>query len=270
MTRLDELHEDRTPRHPPYGVPARRDPAPRIPLGGAPVPRTAAACDAPRDAEEHGSRAGVSEHGERICRLAASSAAADDAESSLRMLTELRRELDAFMQLQVRRSLAAGCSFGEVARALGISRQAAHRRYRELAPAPGPSRVVATEELRGIVRLAHAETVATGGTRAAGSRELLLALLQTDSEAARALRSQGVTLEKARSCARAAGFGTNDPSALRRILQRARRAALSGGDNHVRPEHVLLAAIADRDGAAGRTLKELGATPAAIRARLSR
>jgi len=53
--------------------------------------------------------------------------------AALRAMTALREELEAFERLQVARALDAGQSFSAVARALGISRQAAHRRYRDLA-----------------------------------------------------------------------------------------------------------------------------------------
>jgi ATP-dependent Clp protease ATP-binding subunit ClpA len=210
------------------------------------------------------------DHGERLCRLAEGAARADDPGAALRMLSELRRELDAFVGMQVRRSLAAGRSFGEVARALGISRQAAHRRYRELAPVrPGaPRRLVATEETRQVVQGARAETLAAGAP-AAGSREVLLGILRTECGAAQALRSEGVTLEKARACApRVDSGGDGDSSSLERIVRRARRVAVARGDGCVHPEHLLLAAIADPDGGASGTLAALGATPLAIRARL--
>jgi hypothetical protein len=213
-----------------------------------------------------------SDHGERLCRLAERAASADDPASALRILTELRRELDAFVGIQVRRSLAAGRSFGEVARALGISRQAAHRRYRGLAPVrPGaPRRLVATEQARQVVRGARAETL-TAGAPAAGSREVLLGILRTECDAAQALRSEGVTLEKARACAPLvdSGGGDGHSNCLERIVRRAGRVAVARGDAHVRPEQLLLAAIADADGGASGTLAALGATPLAIRARLS-
>jgi hypothetical protein len=208
---------------------------------------------------------------ERIRRLAEASATADDPEPALRASTQLRRELDAFERMQVERSLATGRSFGEVARALGISRQAAHRRYRDVAPVvppPATSRLVATEQARRAVRLARAETLPTRET-AVGTRQLLLGILQTDSEAARALRSEGVTLKEARACTSMDG-GDGDAGCLRRVLQRAGRDALSSGERHLRPERLLLAALADADDGAGRTLTALGATPSAIRARLAR
>jgi hypothetical protein len=257
------------------------------PRRDAPEPRGGPAGQAPCELEpsslmrlsEHGevelpgSAMRLSEHGERMRRLAEESARADDPESALRTLTELRREIDAVARMQVGRALATGRSFGDVARALGISRQAAHRRYRKLAPAHprrAARRLVVTEAARRIVRLARAETHAAGAT-AAGSHELLLAVLGTDSDAARALRSEGVTLEKARACTRradCAGGDGDDPGCLRRVLQRAGRVALARGDGQLSPTQLLLAAIADPDPGAHRTLTALGAAPDAIRARL--
>ena len=55
-------------------------------------------------------------------------------------LTELRRELDELERAHVGRALQSGSSFADVARPLGISRQAAHRRYRDLADRPAGAR----------------------------------------------------------------------------------------------------------------------------------
>ena len=66
----------------------------------------------------------MDEQAERICGLAQALAAADDADAALRALTELRTEIDAFVRVQVGRALAGGRSFSDVARTLGISRQA--------------------------------------------------------------------------------------------------------------------------------------------------
>jgi ATP-dependent Clp protease ATP-binding subunit ClpA len=212
----------------------------------------------------------MEQHGARICRLAEESTTVEDPESALRTLTQLRSELDEFVRLQVSRGLAAGRSFGELARALGISRQAAHRRYRALAPARRPRRLVATDQARRVVRLAHVEARVTGAT-AVGSLQLLLGILRTDSDAARALRSEGVTLERIRACGRIADSardGGDDSGCLRRILKRAGRVALTRGDPRLRPEHLLFAALADTDGGATRTLTALGVRLESIRGRL--
>ena len=70
-------------------------------------------------------------------------------------LTTLRSELDAFEREQVRRALESGYSYSAVARGLGISRQAAHRRYRSLRTA---------ESLREAVRRARFEAARRGST----------------------------------------------------------------------------------------------------------
>jgi hypothetical protein len=231
-------HRFTDPTHPfPRGVGDRRGPALRELLHGAPP------------------------HGREL----EESETADDPEAALRGLKELRRKLDAFERAQVTRMLAAGRSFGDVARALGISRQAAHRRYRELSPArsgrrPGPDRLVVTAQARHCLRLAWAEAVAAGA-RAAGSRHLLLGILQTDGDAARALRAEGVSLPEARACARAEGCAG--------VLRHAGRVALARGDGRVWPEHLLLAATATANGGACRTLAALGTAPDAVRARLA-
>jgi DNA invertase Pin-like site-specific DNA recombinase len=60
------------------------------------------------------------------------------AQDPLRALDELhvlRADLDRLERELVGRAFCAGASFAAVARALGISRQAAHRRYRNAHPA---------------------------------------------------------------------------------------------------------------------------------------
>ena len=73
---------------------------------------------------------------ERVCALAHASADAEDADAALRALTELRTEVDGFIRVHARRALGSGRSFSDIARALGISRQAAHRRFRDLTSTP--------------------------------------------------------------------------------------------------------------------------------------
>ena len=84
---------------------------------------------------------------------------------ALRALTALRAELDAFEREQVRRALESGDSYTTVARGLGISRQAAHRRYRGLIAAP-PPRI--TAEVRDALRRAAAEAARRGSPTVEG------------------------------------------------------------------------------------------------------
>jgi transposase-like protein len=165
---------------------------------------------------------------------------APDPLRSLRELGALRTELDAFERDQVRRALESGASFAAVARALGITRQAAHRRYRYLLDgADTPPRLVASAEALAVLQRARleaacagAETVGaehvvraatgprTGGPRngpAPGTLEprLFAALTRIEGtigvdellEAARALLPDRVASSRGRS----AGHGPSDP-----------------------------------------------------------
>jgi ATP-dependent Clp protease ATP-binding subunit ClpA len=215
----------------------------------------------------------MSGRGQRICQLAEQAANEDDAESALRVLRELRQELDEFVREQVARALRSGRSFGDVARALEISRQAAHRRYRDLAPESPPApprRLVPTDATRAVLRVAHEHAAALGQPLA--SQHLLLGVLATDSQAAQALQADGVTLETARALARAGeaspADGDGGSAALRRMLRAAGRVALARGDAQLAPEEVLLAALGDADDGARRTLAAVGVSPAMVRQRL--
>ena len=213
----------------------------------------------------------MEESGKRVCQLAEHAANADDPESALRTLTDLRRELEEFVASNVERALASGRSFADIARALDISRQAAHRRYRHLAPErppPRPWRLVATDDTRAVVRLARDRAIAAGNPPR--SEHILLGILCTDTDAARALQEEGVTFEAAQACARASAADDDRPdaSSLRRILRQAGRVAVARGDERLSSAELLLAALADRDGGARRMLVALGVTPAAIRTRL--
>jgi hypothetical protein len=146
----------------------------------------------------------------RICRLADEAAAATDPESALRKLRELRDELDKFERTQVVDALRAGLSFGAIAKALSISRQAAHRRYRDLANvAAKPLRL--SSNARRAILLAR-EEAASSGARGVASEHLLLGVLRSGGSASRALEAGGVTPEAARKCLRAGGAATDGQS----------------------------------------------------------
>jgi DNA invertase Pin-like site-specific DNA recombinase len=70
--------------------------------------------------------------GERELLTLARGVASPDPLVALEALGELRRRLDGFERQQIRRALLSGDSYAAVARARGISRQAAHRQYRHL------------------------------------------------------------------------------------------------------------------------------------------
>ena len=108
--------------------------------------------------------------------------------ASLRAITALREQLDSLERAQVARALGEGQTFTSIARPLGISRQAAHRRYRDLAEAPGRRPALSPEAREALVRAREEAT--RYGSHSIDGEHLLLALadtgaLELDVEAAR-------------------------------------------------------------------------------------
>jgi ATP-dependent Clp protease ATP-binding subunit ClpA len=176
--------------------------------------------------------------------------------------------------VQVWRALDAGHSYGEIARALGISRQAAHRRYRALAGATEPpGRVTVSPEARAAVQLAGEEALALGAPQV-GSEHLLLGILRIgDDRAAASLKAEGVSIVAARTSAQPTvgetGRASGDAVTVyaREVIAAAlRHAAENGGVIDV--ADLLLAALERPAGGACRTLDALGVSPDAVRARL--
>jgi Clp amino terminal domain, pathogenicity island component len=216
--------------------------------------------------------ADLSEHLEELLQHALH---APEPDASLRALKALRGELDTFERVQVWRALEGGSSFGDIARALGISRQAAHRRYRELAGATEPpGRVRISPEARAAVQLAGEEAVALGAPRV-GSEHLLLGILRVgDERAAGALKAEGVSITAARACAeptvgdtdRAPGDAVT--AYAREVLGAALRHAASDDGGVIDVADLLVAALERPGGGACRTLEALGVSADAVRARL--
>ena len=111
-----------------------------------------------------------------------------------------------------------------------------------------------------------------------GTEHILLALLREDEgTAAAVLKSSGVTYPRVRvAVVRMMGIGIDAgggemPFTARAqdAVERARREASIRDQPQVGTEHILLALIRERDGAAVRILLELDAYPAAIRAALA-
>jgi Clp amino terminal domain, pathogenicity island component len=218
-----------------------------------------------------------------IEQLARDTAHTADPEVALRALTALRQELDATEPELVMRALHTGASWSRIARALGITKQAAHRKYRYLfehameLSAGGP-RLLVTTEARNSMQFAREEAKRLGQP-AVGTEHVLLGVLRCrETHAVRALNALGVTLEAARRCLQTtmpgvvAGPSEGDgvtPQA-RRILEGSLREALKRGDGHIGVEHLLLAMLSDSRSGAVQTLEALRTTPAAIRRRLER
>jgi hypothetical protein len=176
--------------------------------------------------------------------------------ASLRALTQLREELDALERAQVTRALQAGDTFAAIAKPLGISRQAAHRRYRQLAGVPRAPRRTPTLSPEARAALIRArEEAARHGSGSIDSEHLLLAIARTAPR-----RSLGFDVEAARRSFGPPTVNAPVPSGLRPSLH----ARLSRDDGPLRLDHLLRAALEDPDGGARRVLDHLGIPPEAL------
>jgi transposase-like protein len=218
----------------------------------------------------------MSVSGQIICRLAEDAADAPEADVALQKLTELRQELEEFERQQVARALTAGGTFGDVARALGISRQAVHRRFRDLSPRRGlaRSRLAPTPEMRLAIAYARAEAAELRAPMLTPALVLVGILRNGDRRGAAALAAAGVTLEDTRArlretardtAQRAGGPGSVD---IRPVLGEAVRCASRRGADRVEVEHLLRAALSSDDGEAGRLLRSMSVDPDAVVAEL--
>ncbi len=219
-----------------------------------------------------------------IEQLAHETAQITDPETALRALTALRRELDATEPEIVQRALHAGASWSQIARALGVTKQAAHRKYRHLfdqawGETPGGPRLTVTTEARRVIQFAREEAKRLAQP-SVGTEHILLGILRCeDSLAAQALTAEGVTLAAARGCLQTTMPGL-PPSDLeraedyavsahaRRIIEGARREATHRGDGRIGAKHLLLALLSDSRNGAVQTLEELRATPARVERQL--
>jgi hypothetical protein len=216
--------------------------------------------------------------------LLSTAARLEDPGEALTAVCDLRRHLDRLQAVHVENALRAGWSWSQIAGALGVTRQAAHRRY---------ARVVREqlEEARD-TRVASGEFVLTGASRLAvhlgrqeagamrcpqlGTEHVLLGLLRAEvSRAARVLRAAGVDLQAARDAVRELGedrCGGDDSDAFeleptpncRAAFERALHEAVEAGSDRLRPEHLLMALLADSGSGAVRALAHLGVEADAI------
>lgn len=217
---------------------------------------------------------------DRLHELVDHIARASNPEASLRAASALQAELEDVINGEAARALANGSSFGALARALGITRQAAHYRYRRLAgtePPPEPKprgRMLVTSEARTAVRHAREEAEKLGAT-VVGSEHLLLGVLHCRrAPISTILRDLGADLDAARGCVQPTvedglpdGNGSapavpDGPDGIsdysKRVFEQSLREAVARGDGFVGVEHLMLAALQDPGGGAGRTLDALG------------
>jgi transposase-like protein len=207
-----------------------------------------------------------------------------DPETALRALSALRNEIDALEPELVSRALHAGASWSQIARALGVSKQAAHHKFRHLSDGKSDwiaaePKILVTSEARKAIRFAR-EEARNLGQPAVCTEHILLGILRCEqSHAVHALNNLGVTHEAARGCLQttmpgtAAGDGSTEAGIsphARRILEGSLREALKRHEGYIGVEHLLLSLLSDSRNGAVQTLEMLKANPNQIRHQLDR
>ena len=219
-----------------------------------------------------------------------------DPAAQLEALCELRRELDTIESELAAEAIRAGMSWREIGAAIGVSKQAAHRRHREsvarivkdaegspVAGGTSNNGVNVSLPARRAVRAARQEAASLGSSEV-GTEHLLLGILQCgDAEATGLLRRLGVTLEAARDAVQPttemtlaaarrayatterAGPATIVSPVARRILERALTHAAARDSSELTALDLLRSLVMHDEAGAARTLTRMGVDPGRLR-----
>ncbi|WP_320776533.1 Clp protease N-terminal domain-containing protein [Streptomyces sp. CRN 30] len=152
---------------------------------------------------------------------------------------------------QARRS---GASWTEIGRSMGVTRQAAQKRFvpkaeSDLDPSQGFSRY--TPRARNVVVAAHNEAKAAGSTESLPAHLVLGLLSEPEALAAKAIAAQGIAPDAVRAAATAAlpPAAAEVPELIpysadaKKALELTFREALRLGHNYIGTEHLLLALL---------------------------
>jgi len=196
-----------------------------------------------------------------------------DAVLAAQHIDEVADHLIGHFVDQARRS---GASWTDIGRSMGVTKQAAQKRFVPKAGAPdldasqGFSRF--TQRARNVVMAAQNEARAAGNDTIQTEHLILGLLTEPQAIAATVLRGQGASLEAVRS----AVVATLPPSAAtvpdlvpysteaRKALELTFREALRLGHNYIGTEHILLALLEHEAGSG--PLTELGLEKAQVEA----
>jgi hypothetical protein len=182
-----------------------------------------------------------------------------DAVLAAQHINQLADELIGHFVDEARRS---GASWAEIGQSLGVTKQAAQKRF--VPKGAGLARF--TEPAQRAIVVAQDEARRTGSTQVGGEHILLGAIGEPENLAARAIASQGVSLDSARDrLADAAGpAAASVPDHIpyspeaKKIRELAAREALRLGHSRIGTDDILLAVLRDGRGRAARTLATLG------------
>lgn len=189
-----------------------------------------------------------------------------------RTATDLEETTDALLGHFVDQCRRSGCSWSQISGALGVSKQAAHKRFSS--DVAGFERF--TERARGVLSRS-VEEARELGHGFVGTEHILLALFDfPEGLGARILLAGGISRAAVETEVLAQvkrGSGSDEgglaltPRA-KAVLQNAMAEALQLGHNYVGTEHLLLGLFVDRDAIAAKVLLGLGATSEGVEARI--
>ena len=211
-----------------------------------------------------------------VVELARRVAETAEPRHALDAIAELRAHLAELEEYQVDSALARGASWSEIGDALGVTKQAVHRRYggkagKRRAAGPARARMTVTGTARHAVHLARREAAAAG-RRTLAPEHLLVGLLQVPGGvAADELSRRGVTLEAGRHVLAGRRGRPLEPAAVgigartRAVFERALEEAVQLGDTELADSHLLLAVLAYGGASARRAFDQLGLDPLAVR-----
>lgn len=194
--------------------------------------------------------------------------------AALAIAGELREVGDLVVDRYVQAARADARSWAQIGEVLGVTKQAAQQRFvpqlGTTAAWPGLSEAAAEVMGRAV------EAARQLHHRYLGTEHLLLALASDEGLAGSALQRLGVSPERVtEEIQRVVGPGHSSASATlgisprtKRVLEAARKEARRLGHRCADTEHLLLA-VSEIDGAAAQMLRDAGAEPGAVRARLA-
>lgn len=221
-----------------------------------------------------------------VIELATTAAQIQRPREALTAIAELRTRLEELEELHVEDLTRQGIPWSAIAKALGVSRQAIHKKYARRLTAGRPASrtsttrgMLITAEARRCVFHARREAAALGETEVGGAHLLLGLLRENETPAAEALRSVGVIRDDLRAASRRRRTVRGRPrkvppaeqlpisDAGRQAFEQALREAVRLGQAQLASEHLLLALLR-RDGDAGKALLKLGIAAKTVEERL--
>jgi predicted transcriptional regulator len=198
-------------------------------------------------------------------------------EAASRRAAELDELGDALLNHFVDRSRRSGYTWAEIGRHLGVTRQAAQKRFVD---SVGGSITLEPFTSRAREALDRAEGVASSlNHNYVGTEHQLLALFDIeDGLAAKALAKLSITRKAVeKGIIDRVGKGTEEVAdsqpftpRARKVLEEAINASVDLGHNYVGTEHLLLGLYRGQEGLAKQILEQLGAKPDMVRTEVVR